>query len=180
MIEKFKKWLKEVETAAIEDKKKKARDANNGDDTDWKKQIWHSPDKNKAIKLKFALEGEKLEYRPRPFRKNDAGEWIISSAVVRPIFADFFKDLKKVRQSVPPKDLEGTHANRATRRVDGLSCLLTRAGFHILGLLVGRYITIACDCQLLNAVRPPHFVAVRCLGKHRLHPDHAPSRVRWT
>lgn len=113
-------------------------------------------------------------------KKNGSGEWIISSAVVRPIFADFFKDLKKVRQSVPPKDLEGTHANRATRRVDGLSCLLTRAGFHILGLLVGRYITIACDCQLLNAVRPPHFVAVRCLGKHRLHPDHAPSRVRWT
>ncbi len=39
-------------------------------------------------------------------KKNDAGEWIISSAVVRPIFADFFADLKKVRQSVPPREFE--------------------------------------------------------------------------
>ncbi len=39
-------------------------------------------------------------------KKNDAGEWVISSAVVRPIFADFFQDLKKVRQSVPPREFE--------------------------------------------------------------------------
>lgn len=39
-------------------------------------------------------------------KKNDAGEWVISSAVVRPIFADFFIDLKKVRQSVPPREFE--------------------------------------------------------------------------
>ena len=39
-------------------------------------------------------------------KKNDAGEWVISSAVVRPIFADFFTDLKKVRQSVPPREFE--------------------------------------------------------------------------
>ena len=39
-------------------------------------------------------------------KKNDTEDWVISSVLVRSIFADFFQDLKKVRQSVPPRELE--------------------------------------------------------------------------
>ena len=46
--------------------------------------------------------------------KNDAGEWIISSAVVRSILADFFQDLRKVRQSPSSRDLESLSQQRGT------------------------------------------------------------------
>ena len=45
-------------------------------------------------------------------KKNDAGEWNISSAVVRSILADFFQDLKKVRQSPSSSELEGPHGSK--------------------------------------------------------------------
>ena len=48
--------------------------------------------------------------------KNDAGEWIISSAVVRSILADFFQDLRKVRQSPSSRELGSLSQQRGTRR----------------------------------------------------------------
>ncbi|KAF3984804.1 MAG: hypothetical protein HFP81_00270 [Methylococcales symbiont of Hymedesmia sp. n. MRB-2018] len=66
----------EIEQNAIEVKKMASREKHNGDDSQWKKEIWHSPQKNKDIKLRFSIEGEKLGYRPRPYKQNNAGEWL--------------------------------------------------------------------------------------------------------
>jgi hypothetical protein len=76
MIEKFKVWIKDVEFNAIERKKNKVRSKNNGDDSHWKNEIWPSPEKNKEIKLRFAIEGENIGYKPRPYKENKAGEWL--------------------------------------------------------------------------------------------------------
>jgi hypothetical protein len=66
MLEKFKQWLEEVEFAAIERKKKAA--VSEGDLTQWKRQIWRAPAKNRDIKTKFHQEALnlKLGVRSRP------------------------------------------------------------------------------------------------------------------
>ncbi|TLF45933.1 hypothetical protein FEI13_17610 [Halomonas urmiana] len=74
MIEQFKQWLLEVQDAALEEKKEKAE--KQGDASQWKKQIWKSPEKNRAIKAKFRDEGAQLGYRSRPSYKTGAREWL--------------------------------------------------------------------------------------------------------
>lgn len=74
MIEDFKSWIIEISDNAIDEKKAKAR--SKGDESKWQREIWSSPEKNKAIKSKFMLEGEKLGYRTRPSRTTNAREWL--------------------------------------------------------------------------------------------------------
>ncbi len=74
MIDNFKKWLLEIQDAALGEKVKKASDK--GDASRWKKEIWTSPEKNKAIKAKFRDEGVQLGYRSRPSYKTGASEWL--------------------------------------------------------------------------------------------------------
>ncbi|EWH03726.1 hypothetical protein [Halomonas sp. BC04] len=74
MRDQFKGWLLEVQEEALKDKRDKARST--GDESLWKKQIWKSPEKNKAIKDRFRDEGEKLGYRSLPSYKTGAGEWL--------------------------------------------------------------------------------------------------------
>lgn len=74
MIEEFKKWFREIQQEAIDEKIKKAR--KNGDETAWKKEIWRSPDKNKAIKARFRDEGAKRGFKSRPSYVTGAGEWL--------------------------------------------------------------------------------------------------------
>ena len=74
MIEKFKNWFSEIREDAIEQKKAIAREK--GDERAWKKEIWKSPDKNNAIKVKFRDEGAKLGYKSRPSYVTGAGEWL--------------------------------------------------------------------------------------------------------
>ena len=44
MLDRFKEWLEEVERVAI-DKKKNTSAKENGDESLWKKKIWHAPEK---------------------------------------------------------------------------------------------------------------------------------------
>lgn len=74
MIEVFKQWFIEIRENVIDEKKSKA--SAKGDESQWKKEIWASQDKNKDIKSRFRDEGEKLGYKSRPSYKTNAGEWL--------------------------------------------------------------------------------------------------------
>lgn len=76
MIETFQQWFREIRDAAIEDKKMRARAAH-GDESCWRQQPWRSPDKNRDIKRRFAEEGLRRGYRPRPSHLDARhGEWL--------------------------------------------------------------------------------------------------------
>ncbi|MCA1771913.1 MAG: hypothetical protein LC677_04515 [Halomonas sp.] len=71
-------WLIErlglVQYEAIEQKKAQAVEKHDGDTSQWKREIWLSPDKNKAIKAALAEEGQRLGFQVLP---NDSrGEWL--------------------------------------------------------------------------------------------------------
>ncbi len=74
MIKDFKKWIKEIEVEALAEKHSKAQ--KKGDVSQWRKEIWKSPEKNKAIKRRFRDEGFKLGYKSRPSYISGAGEWL--------------------------------------------------------------------------------------------------------
>jgi len=74
MIENFKKWILEIQSEALTEKRNRAKEK--GDESKWKKEIWKSPEKNEAIKIRFRDEGEKLGYKSRPSYKTKAGEWL--------------------------------------------------------------------------------------------------------
>ena len=74
MIEKFKVWMNEIQEEALKEKHNKA--IAKGDESKWKKEIWASPEKNKAIKARFRDEGANLGYRSRPSYVTNAGEWL--------------------------------------------------------------------------------------------------------
>ncbi|MCG7605721.1 MULTISPECIES: hypothetical protein [unclassified Halomonas] len=74
MRENFKQWIIEIQEEALEHKRTQAKAA--GDKAGWKRFIWKSPDKNKAIKARFRDEGAKLGYRSRPSYKTKAKEWL--------------------------------------------------------------------------------------------------------
>lgn len=74
MIEEFKQWLIEIQEAALAHKREQALAA--GDVTKWKRFIWTSTNKNKAIKARFRDEGAERGYRSRPSYKTGAGEWL--------------------------------------------------------------------------------------------------------
>jgi len=74
MIDEFKKWIIEIQDEALEEKRVKAKA--NGDESKWKSEIWTSPDKNKAIKSRFQIEGDKRKYKSRPSSETKAGEWL--------------------------------------------------------------------------------------------------------
>lgn len=74
MIDNFKNWFMEVQEEALAEKRRQAKAE--GDETQWKRQIWKSPDKNRAIKEKFDKEGRALNYRSRPSNVTGAREWL--------------------------------------------------------------------------------------------------------
>jgi len=74
VIKQFECWMAEIQENAIAVKKAAAK--TKGDESQWKKEIWKSPEKNQAIKHKFRDEGEKLGYKSRPSYKTGAGEWL--------------------------------------------------------------------------------------------------------
>jgi hypothetical protein len=72
VIETFKSWIEEIQEKALEEKRAKAREK--GDESKWKKEIWTSPAKNKAIKVKFAVEGKSRGYQVRSAHSKN--EWL--------------------------------------------------------------------------------------------------------
>ncbi|MFZ2449775.1 MAG: hypothetical protein WAW36_04565 [Methylovulum miyakonense] len=72
MIGQFKEWITDIQNTALSEKRKKAEEK--GDVSKWKKEIWKSPEKNKAIKARFLKEGRLRGYRPRP--SDNSGEWL--------------------------------------------------------------------------------------------------------
>lgn len=70
----FKQWLIEIQEAALAHKREQALAG--GDEASWKRFIWTSTDKNKAIKARFRDEGALRGYRSRPSYKTGAGEWL--------------------------------------------------------------------------------------------------------
>jgi hypothetical protein len=74
MIEEFKEWMIEIQDAALTKKRMQAKAK--GDESNWKSEIWKSPDKNKDIKLKFQAEGDKRNYKSRPSSETKAREWL--------------------------------------------------------------------------------------------------------
>lgn len=74
MIDEFKKWMIEIQEVALATKREKAKAK--GDESKWKNEIWKSPEKNKAIKTRFQMEGDKRNYKSRPSAKTKAGEWL--------------------------------------------------------------------------------------------------------
>ena len=71
-------WLIErlglVQYEAIEWKKTQAAEKHEGDTSQWKREIWLSPDKNKAIKTALAEEGQRLGFQVLP--AGSRGEWL--------------------------------------------------------------------------------------------------------
>lgn len=61
--------LEEIEAQAIADKKARATDP-----AHWQREIWPSPEKNRAIKAMLAKEGERLGFQVLPSGKR--GEWL--------------------------------------------------------------------------------------------------------
>jgi hypothetical protein len=74
MIEEFKEWMIGIQEDALARKREKAKAK--GDESKWRSEIWKSPDKNRDIKLKFQLEGDKRHYKSRPSSETKAGEWL--------------------------------------------------------------------------------------------------------
>ena len=74
MVESFKRWFQEIREDAVKEKMNKAR--MKGDESKWKKEIWRSPDKNRAIKERFCAEGTRLKYESRPCNKTHSKEWL--------------------------------------------------------------------------------------------------------
>ena len=71
-------WLTErlrlVQHEAIERKKAKAAEKDEGDTSRWKREIWRSPEKNREIKALLAEEGQRLGFQVLPAGKR--GEWL--------------------------------------------------------------------------------------------------------
>lgn len=71
-------WLIErlglVEYEAIERKKAKAAEKHDGDTSQWKREVWLSPDKNRDIKTALAEEGQRLGFQVLP--AGSRGEWL--------------------------------------------------------------------------------------------------------
>mgnify|MGYP006431098291 CR=1 FL=1 len=71
-------WLAEqlrlVQHEAIERKKAKAAENNEGDTSRWKHEIWRSPEKNRDIKGFLAQEGQRLGFQVLP--AGQRGEWL--------------------------------------------------------------------------------------------------------
>ncbi|MCG7530673.1 hypothetical protein MHM98_04785 [Psychrobium sp. MM17-31] len=74
MIETFKQWFLEIRQQAIDTKKQKAQAK--GDESKWRHEIWASPQKNKDIKTRFAIEGDARGFKARPSHLTNAGEWL--------------------------------------------------------------------------------------------------------
>lgn len=74
MIDSFKGWLIDISSEAIKEKKAKARAK--GDESLWQKEIWSSPCKNRAIKERFMIEGDRRGYKSRPSSSTKAREWL--------------------------------------------------------------------------------------------------------
>ena len=71
-------WLIErlgrVQYEAIERKKVLAAEKHSGDTSQWKREIWPSPDKNRDIKTALAEEGQRLGFQVLP--AGSRGEWL--------------------------------------------------------------------------------------------------------
>ena len=71
-------WLTEqlrlIQHEAIERKKAKAAERNEGDTSRWKREIWRSPEKNRDIKAFLAREGQRLGFQVLP--AGQRGEWL--------------------------------------------------------------------------------------------------------
>ncbi|MEZ8613458.1 hypothetical protein AB4138_07435 [Vibrio sp. 10N.286.52.C3] len=74
MVTQFTQWFLDIQDNAIQEKKAKAKAK--GDESQWQKEIWKSPEKNAAIKHRFRDEGERLGFKSRPSYKTNAGEWL--------------------------------------------------------------------------------------------------------
>ena len=59
---------------AIERKKAQAAEKHEGNTSQWKREIWLSPDKNRAIKTALAEEGQRLGFQVLP--AGSRGEWL--------------------------------------------------------------------------------------------------------
>lgn len=70
----FKQWLIEIQETALAHKREQARAA--GKEASWKRFIWTSTNKNKAIKDRFRDEGAQRGYRSRPSHETKAGQWL--------------------------------------------------------------------------------------------------------
>lgn len=71
-------WLIErlgrVQYEAVERKKALAAEKHDGDTSQWKREIWPSPDKNRDIKTPLAEEGQRLGFQVLP--AGSRGEWL--------------------------------------------------------------------------------------------------------
>lgn len=75
-------WLMErlglIQYVAIERKKALAAENNGGDSSQWKREIWKSPYKNREIKAALAAEGQRLGFQVLP--AGNRGEWLYDLA----------------------------------------------------------------------------------------------------
>ncbi|WP_431025633.1 hypothetical protein [Halomonas sp. H5] len=71
-------WLIEqlgrIQHDAIERKKALAAEKHGGDTSQWKREIWSSPEKNRDIKAALAAEGQRLGFQVLP--ADNRGEWL--------------------------------------------------------------------------------------------------------